>query len=63
MLELANKLVARYALIVGDNEIATQSYVLKEMSTGEQTTLSRPALLDRLEASKGAFEQTGMRHG
>jgi histidyl-tRNA synthetase len=63
MLELANRLSARYSVIVGDNEIATQSYVLKDMGSGEQMILSRPALLDRLEALKGEFEQTGMRNG
>ncbi|MBV9498991.1 MAG: hypothetical protein JO138_06440, partial [Acidobacteriaceae bacterium] len=47
-LELANKLRARYTLIVGDNEIVTQSYALKDMSSGEQQTLTRQALLDRL---------------
>jgi len=46
MLELANKLGARYTLIVGDNEIATQSYSLKNMSTGEQETLTRQGLLE-----------------
>ncbi len=47
MMELANKLSARYALIVGDNEIVSQSYALKDMSTGEQETLSRQKLLER----------------
>lgn len=47
MLELANKLSAKYTLIVGDNEIVTQSYALKNMASGEQETLSRPALLER----------------
>jgi len=35
-MELANKLNARYTLIVGDNEIATGQYALKNMQTGEQ---------------------------
>ncbi len=48
MLELANKLAARYTLIVGDNEIVTQSYTLKDMASGEQSTLTRQALLDRI---------------
>ncbi len=48
MLELANKLNARYALIVGDNEIVSKSYALKDMASGEQTTLSREALIQRL---------------
>ncbi len=46
MLELANKLAARYTLIVGDNEIASQSYTLKNMQSGEQETLTRQALLE-----------------
>jgi histidyl-tRNA synthetase len=46
MLELANKLGARYTLIVGDNEIATRSYALKDMTTGEQQTLTRQGLLE-----------------
>ena len=49
MLELANKLEARFTLILGDNEIVSQSYSLKNMATGEQETLSRQALLDRLK--------------
>ena len=46
MLELANKLEARYTLILGDNEIVSQSYSLKEMASGEQQTLTRQGLLD-----------------
>jgi histidyl-tRNA synthetase len=52
MLELANKLAARYTLIVGDNEIVTQSYALKDMSTGEQQTLTRQKLLEQLRGQK-----------
>jgi histidyl-tRNA synthetase len=47
MLELANKLAARYTLIVGDNEIVTQTYTLKNMTSGEQETLTRQELLER----------------
>jgi histidyl-tRNA synthetase len=35
-LEVANKLGARYSLILGDNEIAAGTYQLKNMITGEQ---------------------------
>jgi histidyl-tRNA synthetase len=35
-LELANKIGARFALIVGDNEIAAGRYALKDLDTGEQ---------------------------
>ena len=52
MLEIANKLAARFALIVGDDEIVTQSYSLKDMATGEQDTLTRQALLERLANSR-----------
>jgi histidyl-tRNA synthetase len=48
MLELANKMEARYTLIVGDNEILSQSYSLKHMTTGDQQTCSRQGLLDYL---------------
>jgi histidyl-tRNA synthetase len=38
-MELANKLNARYTLIVGENEIATGQFALKNMQTGEQKNL------------------------
>ncbi|MGH9631061.1 MAG: histidine--tRNA ligase, partial [Bryobacteraceae bacterium] len=47
-LELANKLGARYALIVGDNEIAAESYALKNMKTGGQENVARRQLVDRI---------------
>jgi histidyl-tRNA synthetase len=52
MLELANKQEARFTLIVGDNEIVSQSYTLKEMASGEQQTLNRQGLLDRLRGAR-----------
>jgi histidyl-tRNA synthetase len=52
MLELANKQEARFTLIVGDNEIVSKSYALKEMASGEQHTLNRQALLDRLRGTQ-----------
>jgi histidyl-tRNA synthetase len=48
MLELANKLQARFTLIVGDNEIASKSYALKNMASGEQVVMNRQELLERL---------------
>jgi histidyl-tRNA synthetase len=51
MLEIANKMAARYTLIVGDNEILTQSYALKDMASGEQVTLTRQELLDRFASN------------
>jgi len=52
MMELANKANARFAVIVGDNEIVTKSYALKDMSSGEQTTLNRRSLLEHLARLK-----------
>ena len=49
MLELANKLKARYTLILGDNEIVSKSYALKDMSSGEQVVLNRQQLLGTFE--------------
>jgi histidyl-tRNA synthetase len=52
MLELANKLEAKFTLIIGDNEIVSQSYTLKNMASGEQQTLTRQALLETLANSR-----------
>jgi histidyl-tRNA synthetase len=43
---------ARYTLIVGDNEILTQSYTLKDMASGEQVTLTRQELLERFASNR-----------
>lgn len=48
-LEVANKLGARYALIVGDNEIAAGTYLLKNMASGDQTALSREQLAAHIQ--------------
>ena len=40
-MELANKLGARFTLIVGDDEIAAGRYALKNMATGEQQNVTR----------------------
>lgn len=47
LMDLANRLGARYALILGDEEIATGSYSLKDMTSGEQQRLTREQLLER----------------
>jgi histidyl-tRNA synthetase len=48
-LEVANKIGARFALIVGDNEIAQGTYLLKDMSSTEQESLTRDALVERIK--------------
>jgi len=47
-LELANKLAARYVLILGEDEIASGKYTLKNMATGEQVSVTREELRARL---------------
>jgi histidyl-tRNA synthetase len=47
-MELANKLGARYALILGDDEIAAGEYSLKEMQSGAQQRVSRAELFQRI---------------
>lgn len=47
-MELANKLGARFALILGENEIASGRYTLKNMASGEQESATREDLLARL---------------
>ena len=48
-LELANKMGARFALIVGDNEMAAGQYTLKNMQSGEQQTVARAELPQRIK--------------
>ncbi len=48
-LDLANKMGARFALIVGDNEMAAGQYTLKNMQSGEQQTVARAELPQRIK--------------
>ena len=50
-MEIANKIGARYTLIIGDNEIADGRYALKNMSTGEQENLTKDEVAARLAAT------------
>jgi histidyl-tRNA synthetase len=47
-MELANKLNARYALLLGDNEIAAGVYALKDMAVAEQRNVTREELFAAL---------------
>ncbi len=47
-MELANKTGARYALILGDDEIAVGQYSLKDMQSGEQQRVTRDELFQRI---------------
>jgi histidyl-tRNA synthetase len=50
-MELANKLGARFTLIVGENEMTAGRYALKNMFTGEQQELTRDEIAARLTAA------------
>jgi histidyl-tRNA synthetase len=47
-MELANKSGARFALILGDDEIAAGEYSLKNMQSGEQRRVSREELFQKV---------------
>jgi histidyl-tRNA synthetase len=50
-LERASKLNSRYALILGDNEVAEGSWTLKTLADGTQQKFTEPGLLDFLKRS------------
>jgi histidyl-tRNA synthetase len=51
-LSLADKLGARYALIIGEDEIASHSYMLKRLSDAHQQKLNENDLLEYLESER-----------
>ncbi len=46
--EMAEKLGAKYAVLVGENEVASGSFGLKNLSTGEQVAVARAELAGKL---------------
>ena len=51
-LGLADKLGARYALIIGEDEVASGTFTLKRLADAEQKKLSEDELLEYLESEK-----------
>jgi histidyl-tRNA synthetase len=51
-LGLADKLGVRYALIIGEDEVASGTYTLKRLSDGDQKKLTENELLEHLEAER-----------
>ena len=51
-LGLADKLGARYALIIGDDEVASGTFTLKRLTDADQKKLSENELLEYLESEK-----------
>src|SRR5207248_10694500 len=48
----ANKLGAKHALILGDNEVSEGLWTLKTLADGAQLKLPEPALIEHLRKSK-----------
>jgi len=44
----AEKMGARYILIVGENEVAANAFALKHLASGEQVTVRRAELAQRI---------------
>jgi len=51
-LETGSKLRAKYALIVGENEVSTGVFALKNLATGEQKSVARNELAGAVRASQ-----------
>ncbi|MGA8222296.1 MAG: histidine--tRNA ligase [Candidatus Acidiferrales bacterium] len=51
-LSLADRLGARYALIIGEDEVASATYTLKNLADAEQKKLSENDLLEYLESER-----------
>jgi histidyl-tRNA synthetase len=50
-LETASKLAARFAVIVGENEVQSDEFALKNLATGEQVKVARAALAQAIKAA------------
>jgi len=48
-LETASRLAARYAVIVGENEVASGQFAVKNLETGEQVSVPREKLAGYLQ--------------
>ncbi|HUO61687.1 MAG TPA: histidine--tRNA ligase [Candidatus Acidoferrales bacterium] len=48
--DTAEKLGAEFAVLVGENELASQTFAVKNLETGEQVTVPRVELANRLQA-------------
>jgi histidyl-tRNA synthetase len=51
-LGLADKLAARYALILGEDEVATKLFTLKNLADGQQQKMHEDELLEYLESER-----------
>jgi histidyl-tRNA synthetase len=49
--ETAEKAGARFVLIVGENEVKADSFALKNLATGEQVSVPRQDLAQRIKSN------------
>jgi len=47
--EIASKLGARFTLIVGENEVKSGSFALKNLERGEQVSVPRAELVNKIQ--------------
>jgi histidyl-tRNA synthetase len=52
--EAAEKLGAKYAIIVGENEVNSGTFAMKDLNSGEQYPVARGELEDSLRRPQGA---------
>src|SRR3984893_12245360 len=52
-LETASKLAARFILIVGENEVKAGAFALKNLASGEQVSVPRAELAERIQRGSG----------
>ncbi len=50
--EAADKIKARYILIVGENEVKANAFALKHLASGEQVTVPRAELAKKIAEAK-----------
>ncbi len=50
--EAATKAAARYILIVGENEVKADAFALKHLESGEQVSVARGELAEKIEAGR-----------
>ena len=49
--EAATKAGAKYILIVGENEVKSDAFALKNLATGEQVSVTRSELVSKIRGS------------
>src|SRR5437773_11355472 len=53
-LETASKIGARFALIIGENEVTSGAFALKNLQSGEQVSVPRAELVQKIKSGRQA---------